>query len=275
LWGGCSKGTPADSIIKAGSTVIDISDLNTKLKIESCYRDDKQAPAEWLGLYQLIEEALMEEAAKTIGVTISQEMLEEETVRVDKETKAPELLQSVKNVCSDRTLYQKIYLKPRLVNRLLHHKFSEDKEIQAAAYQKALDLLKLAQSGKDFKNMDGYSVKEIDLTSKKESPKEMAQYGLDWTDPEKDLVENVLDHLQPGDVYQNLREDRYGFYIIRLVERRVKFYKYEMVHIKKMEFVPWFLETVKGVKKQIYLKDLIEKILKNVTTGPVVIFLSQ
>jgi hypothetical protein len=202
-------------------------------------------------------------------------MMEEETARVDKETKAPELLQAVKNVCPDKTLYQKIYLKPRLVNRLLHHKFSEDRQIQASAYQKASDILKMTQSGKGLKDLDGYSLKEIDLTSKKESPKEMAQYNLPWSDPEKDLIENVLDHLQPGEIYQNLQEDRYGFYIIRLVEKRTQFYKYEMIHIKKREFDPWFLETVKGIKKQIYQKDLIEKILKHVTAGPVVEFLKK
>lgn len=293
-------------IIKVGTQVITAQDVETKIKIEACYRDDKKTPEKWLGLYQLIEDALMESAAQTLNIVITPEILTQESERVDKETKAPAILAAVKAVCSDASndlhgsikLYRDIYLKPRLVNRVLHYQFSEDKSVQEVPYDKAKEALQFARAGKDLKSMEGYSVQEIDPEKPKQSPTcpdspalrdvsgmNMAKYNLNMADPDKELIDSVLNTLKPGEVFPTIREDRYGFYIIKLLERRPVpsagdgtpggYYKYEMITCQKKDFDRWFNEAVVDIKKEIYQKDLIDQILKNTTSGTVNKFLKE
>ena len=289
---GCGRASVAQPIIKVGEITITSRMLDTKLKIEQCYRDDKKMPERWLGLYKLVDEALMEEAAKKLGIFATPDILDEEAKRVDKETKAPELLASVKAVCLDPTLYKEVYLKPGLVNRVAHYKFAEDKAIQEVAFDKANEALKKAKDGKDLKSIEGYSEQEIDpdkITPTGSSPiNELSRYNMEMTNPEKELIDTVLKTLKPGDVYQTVREDRYGFYVIKLLEKRdaqitgpaetgksVGYYKYEMVTCKKKEFDRWFNEFILTVKKEVFQPELVEQILKNVTSGPVSTFLKE
>ena len=275
LASGCGKANQDTIIIKVGTSQITSGDVDTKLKIEACYRDDKTKPESWLGLYQLIEDRLMEEAARTIGIEITPAMMAEEVARVDRETKAPAILDAVKKACPDDKSYQEIYLKPRLVNRLLHYKFSEDKTIQQEPYQKALDMLTLAKSGKELKLLDGYAVKDIDLSAPKQPNQDLSKFNLTLNESEKELAENILASLQPGQVYQTLKEDRYAFAVIKLLEKKDNFYKYETVDIMKVEFDKWFADKIKGIKKEVAQRDRIEEVLGKTSIGPVNTFLAR
>jgi hypothetical protein len=271
----CSRVPPDKPIIKIGGITITDQQLDIKLKIEKCYRDDKKLPDRWMGLYKLIDEALMEESAKSIGVIITADMLLDESRRVDKETKAPELLAEVKAVCPEYQRYTDLYLKPELLNRLVHYQFQQDRTIQEVPLDKATDALKKAKDGQDLKTLGNYSVQEIDPEKKKSASNELTRYNMEMADPDKELINTVLDTLSPGQLYQSVREDRYGFYIIKLLEHKDKYYKYEMLTFKKKDFDRWFNETITDISKEIYQFDLIEQIINNVTSGPVVAFLKK
>lgn len=270
---GCGNSNKNILIIKVGTTQITYVDVETKLNIEACYRDDKTKPESWLGLYQLIENSLTEEIARTVGIEITPAMMADEVKRVDKETKAPGILNAVKKVCPDDKAYQEIYLKPRVINRLLHYRFSEDKTIQHEPYRKATDMLTLAKSGKDLKLLDGYEVKDIDLSKPQQPNPELSRFNLNLAEAEKELAESILNNLQPGQVYRSLRDDRYVFTIIKLLEKKDRFYKYEVVTVKKVDFDKWFDDMLRSIRKEVYQKDKIEEILKNISTGPVHAFL--
>ena len=179
----------------------------------------------------------------------------------------------MKKVCPDDKAYQEIYLKPRVINRLLHYRFSEDKTIQHEPYRKATDMLTLAKSGKDLKLLDGYEVKDIDLSKPQQPNPELSRFNLNLAEAEKELAESILNNLQPGQVYRSLRDDRYVFTIIKLLEKKDRFYKYEVVTVKKVDFDKWFDDMLRSIRKEVYQKDKIEEILKNISTGPVHAFL--
>jgi hypothetical protein len=266
-------------IIKVHDRAITTRQVEIQCRIEDCYRDDRKAGTPfWSGLCQLIDAALMEAVARVQGLVITDQMMAEETARVDRETKAPRILTCVKRNCPSQTIYQEIYLRPKLVNRLLYYHFAMDKEIQAEPYHRALEILDQARAGGALSTVKGYSLKEIDLSTKRqeeEAAPELTRYGIELPNPDKEFVEKVLKPLAEGAVYPHLWEARDYYLVVKLLQKQGKLYRYEIVNIQKIEFDPWFLAEIKRIKKEIIQADVIKELLAQVQTGRVAEFLRR
>lgn len=115
-----------------GRTIIQ-EHVTYRLAIDKAYGNGQSGTTEVV--LQLIMQELREVIAEKEQIYITDSMINHEVLRIDEETKAPEILAKVKAIFTDHHDYLKHYVRPVLVERLLQEKFFFDTLYQMEPYR--------------------------------------------------------------------------------------------------------------------------------------------
>jgi hypothetical protein len=263
-----------------GETNITSGDITYRQTVQEV-RFGEEFP-EYLALFQLLEEALMAEVAREVDVVVTEEMLAEETARVEEETRDPETLVEIQDVFrNDNEAYRRLVLKPILVNQLLHARFSLSHDIQAEPLARVKEVLTAAQrtpdSLPDLAEEFGGQYKKLQIVDGQleiegggeqevtgERSLELDQYDVVLSDYDQAFMDQVVKGLEKGRLHPKVVEDRRSFMVVRLLNRDGDDAQLESVVIPKLAFDPWFKSQAQQIKLVIHDQTLEKALLENV-----------
>jgi len=191
-----------------------------------------------------------------LGIKITPDMLEREKERIDRETKAPEILNKVKKYFQgNEKNYLKKYVYPVLASRLLEKTFYFDTTIQKKGYTLAWEKFKALKENPDIriKNDSLYislNLEEMKNEYDKKFPFLLPFYQMDTL---------ILKSIPIKSIYPEIIEDKLGYYILRKRDKKGK--KFDGFFIRKRDFNKWFQENIKGVKIKIFEPEMKKKVI--------------
>lgn len=141
-------GCKSPTLISINGDNITYKDLNYKLKIEKAYNNEY---SDTLGIiFSLIQESWREKIANDIGIIITRGKIEEESERINRNTKDSQTLSRVKDVFSkNHEVYLQRYVKPVLIERLLQNKFFFDTLYQKEPWKRINKAYNEIKKGKE------------------------------------------------------------------------------------------------------------------------------
>ena len=192
---------------------------------------------------------------KKLGIKIREKDIEKEKERIDRETKAPEILNRVKAYFNkDKKRYLKAFVYPVLVSRLLEQTFYFDTTIQKKGYMLSREKFKALKEhpNMDIKNDSFYISLDLEKMEKENK-------GIPFVLPFYQMDSAVLRSLPQKGVYPEIIEDRAGYYILRKLDKKSK--KFDGFFIRKRSFNKWFHDNIKDVKIEIFDKEMKNRVL--------------
>lgn len=241
--------------------------LNFQIKIENCYGDDKITSeiAAIKTINQFLESAVLKSA---LNLEPSKNDLKEKSALINKDTRAPEILDCVKKVFgSDINSYLQLYVAPTLINPKLHNQFSISPKINEEEINKIKEIGDSVKQGKKLEDFEEYRKFEIPKEIEIPPAFQLSRLNLDNSTSSNPLIEKVLKNLKPGEIWPDIIEDENGFQIIRLLNEDENKYYVDGVSIPKKTFDPWFRDYVKNnVKIEIKDEQLLSQIRQDYPT---------
>ena len=259
FWG-CAKEN--EVVARVGSVEIYREDLILQKAVyERCYGQANKDSIEVLA--ELIRDALEKAVLKAkYGIEPPESILVEKEKWIDKNTKAPEIWRCRKKVYgrNKKALYRNI-ISPILVNQKLHGMFSMDTLIHKQERDGIAKIFKkIMEFPESLKTIAGYDTFQI--PKRVSVDKTLLESGAEFV-PDQ-IIDKVLVHLKPGEMWQNIIEDDYSYKIVRLLSENDSSYVCDGVIVMKKPFDKWFREyAIKDVDIEIYndclKKSLLEK----------------
>ena len=260
LFLGCTK--ESKPLARVGSVEICREDLGLqKMVYEKCYGQTNKDSIEVLA--ELISNALEKAVLKAkYGMEPPESIMIEKEKWIDKNTKAPEIWQCRKKVYgrNKKALYRNI-ISPILVNQKLRGMFSMDTLIHKQERDSIAKIFKkVMEFPESLKTIVGYDTFRVPKEVKID--KTLLKSGAEFVpDP---IIDKVLVHLKPGEMWQNIIEDDYSYRIVRLLSENDSSYVCDGVIVMKKSFDKWFREyAIKNINIEIYddylKKNLAEK----------------
>jgi len=247
---GQKKNEPTSPVrAQVGSITITQKDVEYEMGVERAYGNTTITPE--LALLVLMNNAREQEVARSVGVLPNREDITSFKEYVNSSTKAPEMLQFVKDVFgTDIDSYDRIYLLPKIVNISLHSFFSNNKEINKESLIKINKAYAEIKEGGNFadvakNNMLQYSTHTIGLRSNM-----LASAVQDYatiSEMSKSKVHIAAETLKPGEINKAIIEDDYSYSIIRLLSSKNDEYKIENIVSKKSDYDSWYAKEAKEV----------------------------
>ena len=195
-------------------------------------------------------------ALNKLGLKITPKMLEKEKERIDKETKAPEILRRVKEYFQgNEKHYLKKYIYPVLASRLLEKTFYFDTTIQREAYTSAQEKFKELKENPDMKIKDDSLYISLDLEEMRNKYDKKFPFFL----PFYQMDTLTLKSLPIKGIYPEILEDKLGYYILRKLDKKAK--KFDGFFIRKRDFNKWYKGNIKDVKIEIFEPEMKKKVL--------------
>lgn len=259
-------GPVQNSVARVGKSSISEQDLLYRIGTEKAY--GIKGFVKTAALAATINELIEFEVAGQYSGRISEEEIASFSRHVEETTKAPGILAKIKEVFKgDLTSYERLYLKPKIVNRKLRSFYSTNLEFhnkERALIEKAYGL---ATSGYTFKGAAAFTgLQYLTFNVKNEVFKtapELQQYVGKGDAGEKDPLIAILEELEVGEVYNYVVEDDLGYKVIRLTGKNEKKYSVEAIFVKKRPFDEWLHEEGAKLKIEILDAKLKKKIRKN------------
>ncbi len=234
-------GLPPGTTAKLGTVLIEDKTIAYRQAQDECYsgRKSDRVTALVEVSTQALERAVLEMA---FGLEPPRDAVEEQARQVDANTRAPAILECVKGAYgADRDAYLEWYIAPTLINPKLHEAFSTSAEINAeekAAIERAWK--NINEGGQALEAQQGYGVADYPKFSP-DLPAEL-QGVATQQDP---FVTQILDKLQPGQLWPNIIETDASYQIVRLISTNSTHYRYGAVTIGKKSFGPWYDSYIK------------------------------
>jgi len=141
-------------VAQVGSVQITEKDLQDRAKVSEIYYP--KSGQRYVALAQLIQGYLDEEVLKQVGYKVDEAVWEEESRRIDENTKAPDVLKKIKDVYGiDKSGYIKTFIRPVYGERYLYNEvFLKSPEIHKEQRQKAESFIRSAMASPDsFKSL--------------------------------------------------------------------------------------------------------------------------
>jgi hypothetical protein len=266
----------SDVVANVGERSITRVDVRFRQRVMRV-RSGREVPAH-LALFGLIREALTAEVARRHGVVVTTSMLADEADRVQTETRDPQTLRRIRAVFGpNETAYRRLVLEPAVVNQLLHARFSLSHSIQAEPLARAKAALGAVQTGarsmpEAAEELDGthHTLEVVDgrirrhCEGRPEGPTLLTSHDVEWPDPDRELMERVVQHLEPGQIHPQVVEDRWTFRVVRLRSRRGDDAALETVVIPKLRFDEWFRSCSQTIPLVVTDRELREAIVKKI-----------
>ncbi|NTW34219.1 MAG: hypothetical protein HGB12_16645, partial [Bacteroidetes bacterium] len=165
-----------ETLVNIGNSYITSIDLDFVTGYDQCYGNLKKAKE--YALIKLINNVLEHEVlVSAFNILISYEDLKMQSDWSDKNTRAPAILNCVKQTFGFDTLsYLKIYIEPIISNKLLHIYFSQSKEINKNEIALIDSIMKELKTGKKLEIFQEY--KKEQLKKDQITPDAIKQYNI-------------------------------------------------------------------------------------------------
>ena len=259
LFGGCAR--EDEVVARVGDVEIYREDLRLQKAVyEKCYGQEDKDSIEVLA--ELIRNALEKAVLKAkYGMEPPESIMIEKEKWIDKNTKAPEIWRCKKEVYGrdKKALYRNI-ISPILVNRKLHGLFSLDTLIHKQERDSIVRIFKkVIEFPESLRTVVGYDTFRV---PKRVSINEaLLESGAEFaSDP---IIDRVLIHLKPGEMWRNIIEDDYSYKIVRLLSENDSCYICDGVIVMKKSFDKWFRGyAIRNIDIEIYDDCLRESLLE-------------
>lgn len=134
---GAGAGGPpqADAVaVLDGRAIVSEADIRDYQALQACYGEEA-LPSRRAALMRLVEAAIAESAMRDHdGPRITDKDVEADALRIDRETRAPEILACIKkHFGGDKRRYERVFVRPALVEARFRHFVPNDPGIQAGA----------------------------------------------------------------------------------------------------------------------------------------------
>jgi len=263
----------AKKVAEVGSIPITDKDIAFRARVSEVYYPG--SGKDYIGLTQLVKGYLSEEVLKSLGQKVDQTTWEAEAKRIDQNTKAPAVLEKVKNVYGrDRKNYLNSFIRVVYADRVVYNEvFLRSGAIHQQQRNRAEDFLKVAlQSPSAFSETakaQGLEAKKLKLSEQegiqpleaRERPRENPSGA--GQEQAKRLID-AISSLKPGAVTPQVIEWQEGYQVLRFLKKDGKDYLVESVSVPKRNFDDWFWELASQIPVKIYEQKLKDEFVKNV-----------
>lgn len=268
LFWGCSK-----KVAEVGSIPITDKDIALRAQVSEVYYPG--SGKDYIGLTQLVKGYLSEEVLKSLGRKVDQSTWEAEAKRIDQNTKAPEVLEKVKNVYGrDRKNYLNSFIRVVYADRFVYNEvFLRSGDIHRQQRNKADDFLKEALKSpsafSEAAKAQNLEAKKLKLSEQegiqpleaRERPRENPSGA--GQEQAKRLID-AISFLKPGAVSPQVIEWQEGYQVLRFIKKDGQGYLVESVSVPKRNFDDWFWEQASQIPVKIYDQKLKDELVKNV-----------
>lgn len=258
-----ADGPDKDSVVVAtigDKRVVTERDLEDFRQSEGCYGPDA-INSRKAGLMRMLESGVFETVLERAKISISTGEFEQELLRIDRETRAPEMLDCIKAHFQfekgtgfkgdGRRRYERIFLRKNIVGRKFHDFITSDPRVQGEVFKARDQILKEAGKGEAFAKLaEKYKADYSSRTFTMEEPKEAAGSPagppfMRWSPFEKDFIEQHLKDLSPGRMKPSPIEAGDTFQFVKLLSVADGKYHFESLLLKKRSMGDYFLASPK------------------------------
>jgi len=234
---------------RVGNTLITKKTIESLSAIESAY-GAQHTPEELL--LAAIQRGIDIELAMCMGIDLSDSVLRAESIRIDRETKAPHILMRIKQHFQHKPKdYLNTFVKPVLARRRIEELFFYDTTLyQKTPWTKANKLLAYLQEHGRFPD----SITPI-FSIQASNPKTKNFYNF---------IRNIAQLEIKGEVFPHPIEDKYTYFVVRCSKKKDGMPVYEGVAIPKENFYEFYWNFVDSLPISIYNKELKEHLLTRV-----------
>ena len=275
---GVSTASPAE-VGRVGVLPILEKDLAQRAKVSEVYYPG--SGKRYVALAQLVKGYLAFEVLKTLGVPTDNAALEREAERIEKGTKAPEVLAKIKAVYGeDRRGYMDTFVRVVYGERMLYNEvFLKSAAIHEETRRQAAEFLAEAKgapssfaeiakkrgltAGTLRVSLDNGIVREAERKEerKEERPAGAAPAGVEQA---RRILESA-GKVGPGEVVPDLIEWQEGYQALRVLRKEGEATVVESVSVPKRAYDDWFWEKASKIPVTIDDKALKEQFLKEVS----------
>lgn len=253
LWAPACAAAPAPVAVVGGDERIDEADVADFSAAEACYGPDALT-ARRASFMRLFEGAItVSVLRREAGQEPARADYEKEAARVDRETKAPDILLCIKRLFSfepgtgfkskgGEERYHRIFLRKLILNSRFYGFVSEDAKVQKAyreARGKVAEGLKqgrgLADLGAELHLAFSTRTYAVEASTREAG-------GPPWNPFEKDFIEARLKGLAPGELAPPIDEGQ-GSQFVRLLSKDGGRYHFESLLVPKLDAAAW-LRTI-------------------------------
>ncbi len=274
-------------VVKQTGTVGTISisekDISQRARVSEIYYP--QSNRRYVALAQLIKGYVSLEILKSLGHKVDETVLEQEAGRIDRNTKAPDVLRKIKAVYgSDRAGYIKTFVTIVYAERVLYNEvFLKSREIHKEQYLMAngilIDAISSPGSFNEIAKKQGVKASKLRVSRKEgvvpyDSGGKRGQTGGAGTGMAERLI-SAVSKIKEGKVYPQIIEWLEGYQVIRLVKKEGESYVIESVFIPKRDYDEWFWEKAKKIPIRIHDRELKEELLREVSWAGNLSFYSE
>ncbi|TAN35724.1 hypothetical protein EPN27_03255 [Patescibacteria group bacterium] len=235
------KNNESSAVAQVGGIIITNKDVAYKLATERVYGNKTIVKSDVTGI--LLGEATEHEVASALDVLPNEADITSFSERVDKTTKAPELLQAVKSVFGEDTAsYKRLYLLPKMVNIALHSAYAADKNAHSESFAKIDKARKEAIAGgtlEQVARLNGLEYINGDI-KKSETIDPILQEYFTENDIQEPKLFFVLNTLKNEEIYIEVVDNENSYQVIRLLSNENDVYKVEMIVSKKLSYEEWY-----------------------------------
>lgn len=242
-----AAGTP-DKVVAVldGKTVTTEAELAAWRAAQSCYGPDAIASRK-AGFMRLLEAAIAEQALRTQGGPApAPGDLENEAERIDRETRAPEILGCIKRAFgAGRKQYLTIFVRPVLIETRLREFLPKDRKVQAGPHKAVAQALAAMAKGESFETaakaagMD-VSTWTYSLTAPATAQIEPAPGAMPWSPYEANFIQEHLRPLAPLGTKKEPIESDYDIRLVKLLEAEGGRYTFASASARKATQEDWF-----------------------------------
>lgn len=253
-----------ETVAAVGSSNISQQDILYKIGAERAYGNTSITRG--AALIGLVNDLIEYEVAVLRSCVPSAEEISELKRHADATSKEPDILAKIKSVFGDDAAsYDRIYMRPKAVNRKLHECYVLNKDIYKNEREKIEKAYSLAAQGaplQDAAEQSGLKYYETSLLQGEQNiPDELRQYFPAGEPRAEDPLSPIIKQLQDGEIYKNIIEDDYSYKVIRLAEKKSQ--KIDVIEASKLAFEDWFQDEAKGLEIDILDASLKGEITAN------------
>lgn len=244
-------------VCEVGGVKITESDIRNRMRVSEVYYP--KSGKEYVALAQLIKGYLSEEVLRKLGRRVDEGTIENESKRIDENTKTPDALKRIKDIYGkDRKGYLKTFVRIVYGERVLYNEiFLTSRDIHREQYEKAKKLL--SATIKEPENF-GKVAKDLELEVVRLEFEHRESAGVEQA---KIIIERIKE-MPPGAVYPEIIEWMEGYQVIRFINKKKDAYIVDSVSIAKRNYDEWFWGIAGKIPVKIYDKALKDKLLKEV-----------
>lgn len=246
-------------VAAVGSGEVSEQDISDWQAAQSCYGEDAITSRK-AGFMRMYEATILEEVLARQARPITGEEYKTEVTRIDAETRAPEILGCIKKHFGDSTArYERVFVRPILVQRFIRELVKHDPKVQARAYGLRDGTLKDIEKKKAFKTIGvergiAYSTAAYAVEEDTAAPAALEPWKR-WSPFEAAFIEEHLKALKSGEIKGKPIEDEMTIKFVRLIKVKGKKYYFESLTVPKLSTED-YLKSVQKLPCRINDKEL-------------------